>query len=421
MATHDNGLELTIIGAGMIVNDLLLPAALQMKRDGLVSRITVTDMRAAAVKALRESESIRAAFPDQSFETVPSPGEPDGGPELYKQVLARQKPYQLVIIALPDQLHAPVLRGVLPFNQHILCVKPLVLTYREAVEIEREAYARGCFIGVEYHKRCDRRALVARRNCRAGLYGDFALGEARLIEPYYYRHSNFQNWFTCENTDPFVYIGCHYVDLVCFITGLRPASVSVLGRRGAFPNGKTGFLWSSGRVVFENGAILSVNNGLGYPDDAGGSNDQGLIMYFEGDDRGGLLAHNDQNRGVESCAVTDNCKKFQYLSPDFIREVPYAGRGFKPVGYGIDSVCATGVMANRIEAAVAAEASNEPAAALAVRQRFIREADECGLIATPANSKYNELVQEAARLSILNDGRTAVIDWAAAEPAVKLQ
>jgi len=78
-------------------------------------------------------------------------------------------------------------------------------------------------------------------------------------------------------------------------------------------------------------------------------------------------------------------------------------------------------MANRIEAAVAGEASNEPAAALAVRQRFIREADECGLIATPANSKYNELVQEAARLSILNDGRTAVIDWAAAEPAVKLQ
>ena len=47
------------------------------------------------------------------------------------------------------------------------------------------------------------------------------MGEAKLIEPYYYRHSNFQNWFTCDKTDPFVYVGCHYVDLVYFITGLQ--------------------------------------------------------------------------------------------------------------------------------------------------------------------------------------------------------
>ena len=50
------------------------------------------------------------------------------------------------------------------------------------------------------------------------------MGEAKLIEPYYYRSSNFQNWFTCDKTDPFVYIGCHYVDLVYFITGLKPVS-----------------------------------------------------------------------------------------------------------------------------------------------------------------------------------------------------
>jgi hypothetical protein len=32
-----------------------------------------------------------------------------------------------------------------------------------------------------------------------------------MIEPYFYRSSNFQNWFTCENFDPFVYVGCHHV------------------------------------------------------------------------------------------------------------------------------------------------------------------------------------------------------------------
>ena len=92
-----------------------------------------------------------------------------------------------------------------------------------------------------------------------------------MIEPYYYRHSNFQNWFTTDQTDPFVYVGCHYVDLVQFITGLRPVAVSVSGVKGRFPNGKEGYMWANGRVRYENGAVLSVIDGLGYPDDGAGT------------------------------------------------------------------------------------------------------------------------------------------------------
>ena len=418
MSETKKPLDLTIIGAGMIVNDLLLPAALQMRREGVIGHITVVDMRSSVVTALRESESLKRAFPDQTFDTCPAPGEPDSSdPELYKKVLAKQKPYQMVIIALPDQLHYTVLKGVLPFNQHILCVKPLVLKYAQAMEIEKEARERGCFVGIEYHKRFDRRSLLARKNYREGRFGEFTLGEARLIEPYYYRHSNFQNWFTCENTDPFVYVGCHYVDLVCFITGLRPVQISVTGRKGKFPNGKEGYLWSNGRVIFENGAILSINNGLGYPNEAGGGNDQGLIMYFEGDDRSGLLDHDDHFRGVEHCYAVGADKAFSYINPDFIREVPYAGSGLKPIGYGIDSVAATLTMSRDIEARVAAD----PANALAIRQAAIGEANEKGLIATPENSSYNELVQEAARLSILNGGDLAVIDYSGDRPTVRLK
>ena len=38
--------------------------------------------------------------------------------------------------------------------------------------------------------------------------------------------------------------------------------------KGRFPNGNEGYMWSNGRVSFENGALLSVTDGLGYPDDA---------------------------------------------------------------------------------------------------------------------------------------------------------
>ena len=39
----------------------------------------------------------------------------------------------------------------------------------------------------------------------------------------------------------------------------------------------------------------------------------------------------------------------------------------------------------------------------------------------PANARYNELVQEAARLSLANNGDYAVIDWSGEEPRVRLR
>src|SRR5574344_139704 len=103
MNDRKKALDLTIIGAGMIVNDLILPAVLQCRRDGYVGDITVVDMRSSALRALRESPSLAAAFPGESFATIPAPGEGDSAdPELYRKVLARKSPYQMAIVALPD-------------------------------------------------------------------------------------------------------------------------------------------------------------------------------------------------------------------------------------------------------------------------------------------------------------------------------
>jgi hypothetical protein len=245
---------------------------------------------------------------------------------------------------------------------------------------------------------------MAKRHYTLGHFGEFALGEAKLIEPYYYRHSNFQNWFTCDQTDPFVYVGCHYVDLVYFITGLRPTRLSVSGVKGKFPNGKEGYLWANGRVGYANGALLNVTAGLGYPNDAAGSNDQGLLMYCEGPNASGMIQHIDNDRGVRySYLEPIGCggSKYNYVSPDFYRLVPWEGPGFKPVGYGFDSVAAHLGAISRIEAAVS-DFPIEPA--LAKRRLLITEIDSQGLLVTPANSFINELVVEAARLSIQRDG-----------------
>ncbi len=54
------------------------------------------------------------------------------------------------------------------------------------------------------------------------------------------------------------------------------------------------------------------------------------------------------------------------------------------------------------------------------RQKIIKETDKKGIIATPANSSINELVVEAARLSILNDGEFVTIEYGK-KPHVKLR
>jgi predicted dehydrogenase len=287
-----------------------------------------------------------------------------------------------------------------------------VLHARQAGEIEKFAFEKGLFVGVEYHKRLDDRNLLARQRYRQGLFGEFRVGQAHLMEPWYYRHSNFQNWCTIENSDPFTYIGCHYIDLVHFITGLLPTEVSVVGMVERFPNGNRAFMWSDGRVLWENGACLNVINGFGYPDAGAGSNAQGMRLFCSGKEDGGLIDHHDQFRGVKhSHAVKDPAfgdKQYHEINPDYFQMVDIGGKGLKPVGYGYRSI---ELLINAILQLEQATARMNPKEALKKRKELLKTIDREAMIATPANSAYNELVIEAGRLSILNGGRPVTIEY----------
>ncbi|NQU20055.1 MAG: Gfo/Idh/MocA family oxidoreductase [Candidatus Nealsonbacteria bacterium] len=411
-------LDVVIVGGGMIVHDQILPSIYHLQRTGLVGTIKICEQRSAPLRALAEEPRFGEAFPGQTFEPFPALEEPpeEIHPDLFEQVAAALPPHNLVVTAVPDHVHDRVIRTALKHDQHVLTVKPLVPTYAEATVIERTARDRGLLVGVEYHKRFDRRSLDARGQYRAGRFGEFRCGEAKMIEPYYYRRSNFQNWFTKENSDPFTYVGCHYVDLVYFITGLRPVEVSVRGVEGTFPNGNVGYMWSAGRVVWENGAVLSVTDGLGYPDEAAGTNDQCLVMYCEGDDCGAILKHDDQFRGVSHGYVDrDAGAAFRYVSPDYFRLVPWQGDGLRPVGYGFESIEAIVQAAAEVNAVAAGLHGDE---ALSARQAALGKIDDRGLLATPANSQINELVTEAARLSIARNGVAVAIEYGGERPRV---
>ncbi|MHC4713784.1 MAG: Gfo/Idh/MocA family protein [Planctomycetota bacterium] len=405
----------TIIGGGMITQVQILPSLYQLQRLGAIGDISVNALNGAPLRKLARDPVLRKAFPGLKFKPFPDFKKIDPKrrfPQLFKKVIDAMPPRNIVFAAVPDQLHYPVTKYALNAGQHVITVKPLVLEYRQAVEIEKLAFRKGLFVGVEYHKRFDDRALMARKDYRAGRFGEFRLGNARLHEGWYYRHSNFQNWLTCENSDSFSYIGCHYIDQVHFITGLLPTAVSVYGIVDKYPNGKKGYLWTDGRVIWSNGAVMNVQNSLSFPDDSPAGNNQGLVMMGSVKDTGTLIAHDDQYRGVAHCYASKSADPgdtvYAEPSPDYFKLVPAVGGGLRPVGYGYRSIAAL------VDAAIALETRTPglpPGRVLAARRKMLKEIDDEGLLATPANSAYNELVMEAGRKSILAGGREVAIRY----------
>ena len=82
------------------------------------------------------------------------------------------------------------------------------------------------------------------------------------------------------------------------------------------------------------------------------------------------------------------------------------GPGLVPWGYGVRSVDFIVSEAMRIERETSVL---EGEAAVEARRARIDEIEQQGIVATPANSRFNELVCQAARLSILNGGRQVEI------------
>src|SRR5262245_6137851 len=134
-------LDVLMIGGGMIAHDQILPSLYQLQRRGQLGDITVVAQSAATIRALAENETIQRAFPGHSFKAFPeyqqNPNARD--PDRYKQLLRAMKPRQIAIVALPDQLHYEAVMEALRCDQHLLVVKPLVLTHAQALEIEAEA------------------------------------------------------------------------------------------------------------------------------------------------------------------------------------------------------------------------------------------------------------------------------------------
>src|SRR5262249_8729596 len=96
-----------LVGGGMIAHDQLLPALYHMQRQGRIGEIAVCASRTSTVRSLGSAAGLLSAFPGQSFRAYPDRDGPPQ-PQLFREVLAVLPPRQIVIVAVPDQLHYEV-------------------------------------------------------------------------------------------------------------------------------------------------------------------------------------------------------------------------------------------------------------------------------------------------------------------------
>ena len=120
---------------------------------------------------------------------------------------------------------------------------------------------------------------------------------------------------------------------------------------------------------------------------------------------GCLIRHSDQFRGVQHSYTEAGSDPgdtvYAEPNPDYFRLLDLGDGGLTPVGYGHRSVEFIIENILKIEAAAGDD--------LDKRRELLSAVDAAGIVATPANSSYNELVIEACRLSIVNEGRAAKI------------
>ena len=133
--------DVTMIGGGMIAHDQLLPSLYHLQRQGVIGEITVCASHGRSLKALAEAETLRQAFPGQSFRPYPAlPADLDEAhPDLFREVIARMPPRNIVVVAVPDQLHFEVITHEYP-------------VLHEDSPLFAEAEARGYLLATGYER-----------------------------------------------------------------------------------------------------------------------------------------------------------------------------------------------------------------------------------------------------------------------------
>lgn len=283
-------------------------------------------------------------FPDHPMEAC-------YGDSVWQDILARHKP-DVLFVATPDNVHTRPIMDALDAGVDVITEKPLCLSTSEADAIIAKARDTGRIVAVDMHKRYDPfvREMMQKATEQYGLINRV---RAVLEEPLEVSTEIFA-W--AEESNPFAYVGCHWLDVVHHYLQVKPVSVFATGqknlllnwdqhhveiarRRGVDPSSfkRHGSIntWDSidVAVTYQNGMRGDYNNNWINPAEFEGAVNQEIELY--GIYGRGLV--DQQDRGYREAIIGDGSRT---RNPSFGGRIRHQGGFLEIFGYGKASIAA---------------------------------------------------------------------------------
>jgi predicted dehydrogenase len=336
----DSTIKIALVGTGMFGGDVHARAYADLQRagispqlgrlglDGWSRELAPIKFQLVAVAARTEKSSRRARSNFKRW-TGCSP-KAFAGPKPWLEILRAFPDLDVLAVATPDPLHAEVILAALKAGAHVLTEKPMCLNIAEADRIIALARKQQRIVAVDMHKRYDPDHLRIREEIKQRI-GEPLYGTAYLEEPLQVSTRTFK-WV--EQSDPFSYVGTHWVDLIYHYYRSKPVSLTAVGQKKRLVReGIDAYDAVQVRVDFANGMSINFHNNWITPPDFEGPVNQGHEIV--GAD--GKVESDQQYRGLRWWHRGGGSRT---ANTHFTRDVKRPEGSPACVGYGVDSLIA---------------------------------------------------------------------------------
>ncbi len=331
-------IKIALVGVGMFGGDVHLRAYADLVRNGLaglLGRVGMDHFSRAVAKIEFELVAVAAHTAGSAkraadyFEKLTGHRPAEYSGETPWEDVTRDHPdLDVMAIATPDHLHvAPVLHA-LKSGCHVIVEKPMCLLAEEADCIIEAAVRAGRIVCVDMHKRYDPDHLRILNDIRHRI-GEPLYGQATLEEPLEVSTSTFK-WV--EQSDPFSYVGPHWVDLIYNYYHSEPIGLTAIGQKKRLVrDGINAFDAVQVRVDYRNGLSMTYYTNWVTPADFEGPVNQEHELV--GAD--GKVESDQQYRGFR---FWWNGGGSRTSNNHFTRDVPRPDGSTAYIGYGTDSI-----------------------------------------------------------------------------------
>lgn len=343
------------------------------------------------------------------------------GETVWRDMLTEHRP-DVLFVATPDNVHTQPILDALEAGCDVITEKPLCLSTDEADRILAAQRQAGRIVAVDMHKRYD--PFVREMMCNARKkYGTINHVRAVLEEPLEVSTEIFA-W--AEQSNPFAYVGCHWLDVVHHYLEVKPVAVYATGQKNllvdwdrhvveiarrqnrpveSFKKTHKIQTWDSMAVAvtYDDGMRGDYNNNWINPDEFEGAVNQEIEVY-------GIYGRgfvDQQDRGFREAVIGDGSRT---RNPTFGGRITHPGGNLELFGYGKASIIA-GLLAI-VRRRVLGESADqlEPTYPNAASQRDVVRVIEAATAVAQRNYDHHQAGRGTPTTALLTDDRIEIIE-----------